>query len=94
LIGDGIDATRLVMKVTDEYKSVRPFANAAIVLGITGPGEIIGENPFALFGGVGAVWIKSKQSAGIIKVTAKHAELGSKTVEIVVKAFRPAGGTL
>jgi len=89
LIGDGIDATRLVMKVTDEYKSVRPFANAAIVLSITGPGEIVGENPFALFGGVGAVWIKTKRAAGVIKVTAKHSELGPKTVEILVKPFRP-----
>ncbi|HSQ23640.1 MAG TPA: glycoside hydrolase family 2 TIM barrel-domain containing protein [Pyrinomonadaceae bacterium] len=89
LIGDGIDATRLVMKVTDEYKAVRPFANAAIVLSITGPGEIIGENPFSLFGGVGAVWIKTKQAAGVITVTGKHPELGSKTVQILVKAFRP-----
>lgn len=89
LIGDGIDATRLVMKVADEYKAVRPFANAAIVLSIAGPGEIIGENPFSLFGGVGAVWIKTKQAAGVIKVTAKHPELGSKTVQILVKAFRP-----
>ena len=89
LIGDGIDATRVVMRVTDEYGAVRPFANAAIALSITGPGEIIGENPFALFGGVGAVWIKTKQAAGVIKVTAKHSELGSKTVELQVRPFRP-----
>ena len=85
LIGDGIDATRVVMKVTDEYGAVRPFANAAIALSLQGPGEIIGENPFALFGGVGAVWIKSKQNAGLVKLTATHATLGSKTVEINVK---------
>ena len=91
LIGDGIDATRLVMKVTDEFGAVRPFANAAIVLGLTGPGEIVGENPFALFGGVGAVWIKTKQAAGVIKVTVRHAELGSKTVELQVRPFRPTG---
>jgi hypothetical protein len=52
-------------------------------------GEIVGENPFALFGGVGAVWIKTKQAAGVIRVTAKHPALGSKTVEILVKAFLP-----
>jgi hypothetical protein len=32
LIGDGIDATRVVLKVTDEYGAARPFANAAIAL--------------------------------------------------------------
>jgi len=83
LVGDGIDATRVVMKVTDEYGAVRPLANAAIALSITGPGEIIGENPFSLFGGVGAVWIRTKQAAGKIVLTAKHPVLGSKTVEIV-----------
>jgi len=90
LIGDGIDATRVVMKVTDEYGAVRPFANAAIALSLQGPGEIIGENPFALFGGVGAVWIKTKQNSGLVKLLATHSTLGSKTVEINVKAFRPS----
>jgi len=85
LMGDGIDATRVVLKVTDEYGSVRPLANAAITLSLTGPGEIIGENPFSLFGGVGAVWIKTKQAPGQIRLTAKHPALGSKTVDISVK---------
>jgi len=93
LIGDGIDATRVVMRVTDEYEAVRNFANAAISLSLQGPGEIIGENPFALFGGVGAVWIKTKPTAGLIKLTATHPTLGSKTVEIDVKAFRPSGSS-
>ncbi|HEY6244627.1 MAG TPA: glycoside hydrolase family 2 TIM barrel-domain containing protein [Pyrinomonadaceae bacterium] len=89
LVGDGIDATRVVLKVTDEYGSVRPLANASIVLSLSGPGEIIGENPFSLFGGVGAVWIKTKQAAGTIRLTARHQVLGSKTVDILVKPQRP-----
>jgi len=90
LVGDGIDATRVVLKVTDEYGASRPFANAAIALSIQGPAEIVGENPFALFGGVGAVWIKTKQSPGVARLTATHPVLGSKTVEFTVKAFRPS----
>jgi beta-galactosidase len=89
LNGDGIDATRIVLKVTDEYGAVRPLANAAIALSLTGPGEIIGENPFSLFGGVGAVWIKAKEAPGVIRLTAKHPSLGTKTVEIAVKGVRP-----
>jgi len=76
--------------VTDEYGASRPFANAAIALSIQGPAEIVGENPFALFGGVGAVWIKTKQSPGVARLTATHPVLGSKTVEFTVKAFRPS----
>lgn len=90
LIGDGIDMTRVVMKVTDEFGAVRPFANSAITLDVQGPGEIIGENPFALFGGVGAVWIRTKAGAGLIRLTARHQTLGSKTVEINVKPFPPS----
>jgi beta-galactosidase len=88
LLGDGIDATRVVLRVTDEFGAVRPLANAAIALTIEGPGEIIGENPFSLFGGVGAVWIKTKEMAGTIRLTGKHPALGTKTIEIRVK--RPA----
>jgi beta-galactosidase len=88
LMGDGIDMTRVVMKVTDEFGAVRPFANGPINLTIDGPGEIIGENPFALFGGVGAVWIKTRQSTGTIRLTAKHQTLGAKTVTFNVRPFR------
>lgn len=84
LVGDGIDATRVVLRVTDEYGAVKPLANAAIALTIQGPGEIIGDNPFSLFGGVGAVWIKTRAMGGMIRLSAKHPRLGSKTVEIRV----------
>jgi beta-galactosidase len=86
LMADGIDATRVVLRVTDEYGGSRPFANTAIGLTIEGPGEIIGDNPFSLFGGVGAVWIKTKESAGTIRLIAKHPTLGVKSVEVLVKA--------
>jgi beta-galactosidase len=85
LLGDGIDCTRVVLKVTDEYGAVRPFASAAIALTLEGPGEIIGENPFALFGGVGAVWIKTKQASGTIRLKAKHPTLGTKRIAIDVR---------
>jgi beta-galactosidase len=86
LVGDGIDATRVVLRVTDEYGSTRPLANAAIALSVEGPGEIVGENPFSLFGGVGAVWIKTKEVQGTIRLTATHPRLGSKTIDFRVKA--------
>jgi beta-galactosidase len=90
LIGDGIDSTRIVLRVTDEYGAVRPLANAAIALSVEGPGEIIGENPFSLFGGVGAVWLRTKEAAGLIRFTAKHPKFGSKTVEVRSKVFQPS----
>jgi beta-galactosidase len=89
LMADGRDATRVVLMVTDEYGNLKPFATAAISLTLSGPGEIVGENPFALAGGAGAVWVKAREEAGTIRLTAKHPYLGSRTVEIRVRAAAP-----
>ena len=88
LLGDGADATRLVFKVVDKYGAERAFAGGEIVFEITGPGVIVGDNPFTLMddsGGVGAVWIKSvPNGAGQIVVKATHSTLGEKSVAINV----------
>jgi beta-galactosidase len=60
LNGDGRDATRVVFLVTDEYGNIRPLATGVIVLALTGPGEIIGENPFALADGTGAITLSGR----------------------------------
>lgn len=86
LAGDGIDATRVVLKVTNAEGGWRPFSSGAVTLRIEGPGEIVGENPFSLVGGVGAIWVKSKEGAGVIRLEARHPRLGAKIVEIQVKA--------
>jgi beta-galactosidase len=49
---------------------------------LEGPGELIGESPFALVGGKGAVWIRAGAQAGVIRFTATHARLGGQTVEV------------
>ena len=89
LEGDGIDATRVVLRIVDEYGEPCQFSTGAVSLAIEGPGEIVGENPFGLVGGIGAVWIKTKEGAGKIRLHAKHQALGTKTVEIQVKPSRP-----
>ena len=81
LIGDGADATRVVIRVNDEYGNIRPFAQAAIRFELEGPAELIGENPFGLVGGTGAIWIRTKEAAGTIKLTATHPWMGTQTVE-------------
>ncbi len=86
LDGDGRDATRVVLRVTDAFGAIRPFATGAVMLAIDGPGEIVGENPFALVGGVGAIWVKTKEDTGTIHLRATHQYLGTRTVEIEVRA--------
>jgi len=89
LVGDGADTTRVVLRVTDEFGAIRPFASDAVKLEIEGPAEIIGDNPFALIGGTGAVWIRAKESAGRVQLTATHPVLGQQQVEINITTAAP-----
>lgn len=84
LIGDGRDVTRIVLRAADEYGNTQQFASGSVALELDGPGEIIGENPFALVGGAGAVWVRTKHSSGTIRFTARHQYLGSKELSIQV----------
>ena len=89
LIADGADTTRVVLRVTDEYGAIRPFSNDAIKLEIEGPAEILGDNPFALIGGTGAIWIRAKEQAGTVRLTATHPVLGVQKIELGVSDSVP-----
>ena len=87
LIADGSDATRLVFRIADRFGATRPFVDGTVVFEISGPGVVVGDNPFQLAdsGGAGAVWIKTLQGqAGRITVIATHSPLSAKSVEIEV----------
>ncbi len=78
LNADGADSTRVVFRVTDEFGAIRPFANDSIKFELEGPAELIGDNPFALIGGTGAIWIRAKEQAGTARLTATHPTLGTQ----------------
>jgi beta-galactosidase len=85
LLGDGRDATRVVLRMTDEFGNSRPMSTGAVQLTIAGPGEIVGPNPFALSGGAGAIWIKSREGAGTIRLDAVLGGLKPQHIEITVR---------
>jgi beta-galactosidase len=88
LIAEGSDATRLVFRAVDRFGAPRPFVTGEVTLDLSGPGVIVGDNPFRWddSGGAGAVWIKTVPGrAGRIKVTATHAKLGRKAVQITAR---------
>jgi len=55
------------------------------MLTVEGPAEIVGDNPFALTGGTGAVWIRAKGQAGTARLTATHPRLGGQTVSFTLR---------
>ena len=88
LNADGADATRLVFKVADKFGAERAFADGEVAFDLTGPGTIVGDNPFSLVdsGGVGAIWVKTlPDKVGLIRISAKHSTLGTKNVEITAR---------
>jgi len=91
LIADGADATRVVLRVSDEFGMIRSLANDAIQLEVEGPAEIVGDNPFALIGGTGAVWLRAKEQAGRVRLTASHPVLGKQQVEFEIAAAPSEG---
>jgi beta-galactosidase len=89
LNADGADTTRVVLRVTDEFGAIRPFANDAIKLKLEGPAELIGDNPFSLIGGTGAIWIRAKELPGTVQLTATHPVLGTQQVQFELVSVAP-----
>ena len=97
LVGNGSDATRLAFGVIDKFGAPRPYADGEVRMRISGPGTIVGDNPFQLAdsGGAGAVWIRAAaRGAGRIRVEARHGELGTRSVEIQVRPARDESASL
>jgi beta-galactosidase len=81
-LADGADSTRVVLRVTDEFGCVRPFANESIRFDVQGPAQLIGDNPFSLVGGTGAIWIRAQEQPGKVILKAIHPYLGTQQAEI------------
>ena len=86
LLADGADSTRVVLRVTDEFGCVRPFANESIKCDLQGPAQLIGDNPFSLVGGTGAVWVRAQEHPGRVILKAVHPYLGAQQVEVEIAA--------
>jgi beta-galactosidase len=89
LLADGADTTRVVLRVTDEFGAIRPFANDPIQFQLEGPAQLIGDNPFALIGGTGAIWIRASEQPGTVTLTATHPRLGKQQVHLEIAAAPP-----
>ena len=85
LMADGADSTRIVLRVTDQFGCIRPIANDPIQFELSGPADLVGDNPFALVGGTGAVWVRARQRAGTVVLKANHPRLGTRQITLALK---------
>jgi beta-galactosidase len=92
ITGDGSDATRITFRATDAYGNQRRKAAGDVTLSLTGPGTLIGSNPFPFgsYGGVGGAFVRSiPGKTGRVTVTARHATLDSAVAMVTVTPPRP-----
>jgi beta-galactosidase len=80
-----VDVTRIEFRVVDKFGAGRAFATGKVSFNLSGPGELVGINPFVLdpAGGAGAVWVRTlPDRAGRITVRVRHDKLGEQAVAI------------
>jgi len=82
LVADGSDATRVSLRVTDEYGAIRPLCNDPVSITLEGPAVLIGESLVTLSGGATAVWVKTTTVPGDVVLTARHTHFGDRKVTI------------
>lgn len=71
LHADGMDMTRVVIKIEDKFGNPLPFATYPVTFEVHGEADLYGENPLVLMGGQGAVYIRARQTTGTVKIVAK-----------------------
>lgn len=65
-----MSTSQVVLRVTDEFGNIRPYAKDPIAFRLDGPAELIGDGLFALVGGTGAVWVCAKEQGESVNRTA------------------------
>jgi beta-galactosidase len=81
---EGWDATRVEVRLLDQYGNISPFAAECIEVGISGPGRIIGPSRMALVGGCIAFWVRTTGAAGDIRVTVDSGRFAAGEIVIHV----------
>jgi beta-galactosidase len=82
--GRGVDR-KFSIRADDTELTADGADATRVVFRVEGPAEIVGDNPFALTGGTGAVWIRAKGQAGTARLTATHPRLGGQTVSFTLR---------
>lgn len=79
------DATRVVVKVLDQYGNLLPFCDEIIQINLQGPGRLIGPPQVAVKGGAVAFWVETVNESGWIEIAVQSQSLGRKDLKIEVR---------
>lgn len=71
LSGDTYDATRVVVQAVDERGNPRPYSQDCVEITVEGPAQLMGPARLPLWGGCGAVWVRTIGQAGTVQLRAE-----------------------
>jgi len=85
LAADGRDMTQLSFMMVDRFGNLCPYATGVVTAVAAGGVELIGENPFALVGGRGALYVRAgrKKGKGEIRLRVSSGQQAQVTVRLV-----------
>jgi beta-galactosidase len=78
------DATRIVVKILDQYGNLLPFCDEIIRIELKGPGRLQGPDTISVKGGAIAFWVETLNQPGTIELLIHSRRLESKTVKLEV----------
>ena len=78
----GADCVRVVIELQDKNSQILHLSHHPVFFEMSGPGKLIGENPFSLEAGRGAVFIQAGRESGEISLKA-HVD-GLPFAEIII----------
>lgn len=79
------DASRIVVKILDQYGNLLPFIDEIIKIEIKGPARLQGPEEVVVKGGAVAFWIETLNEAGEVRICVKSQSLGQKDIRIEVR---------
>jgi len=88
LVADGADMTRVAFRIVDRFGNRLPYAHQVVTLAVDGPADLIGENPFALAGGQGALYLRAQREPGTVRIRATTPRLPAAEVTVTLEAAR------
>ncbi|MBA7587410.1 Beta-galactosidase [subsurface metagenome] len=88
LIADGADCVRVVIELQDKNRQILHLSHHPVFFEMAGPGKLIGENPFSLEAGRGAIFIQAGREPGKIGLKAYVNELPPAEITINIIAMQ------
>ncbi len=86
LIAGDFDATRVIIRVKDQFENKLSYFNGSAMVSVDGVGKLIGDKYLSLIGGEIAFWVENTNEKGDIKIKVTLLNNTEVTKELTIKS--------